>query len=323
MNDNSGSGVARGTGAGRERFSQQDSALERPRFDDGEISLLDVARLLWRHKTLILTATILCGVIGAAGAYLITPTYRAEVLLSPVEPDGPKANLGGLASQLGAFASLAGVSGSKGSEKEEALATLQSRLLTDTFVTEENLLPILFADKWDAAKQGWKTSDPKKIPTLWDANKLFTKSIRQVVQDRKTNLVTLAIVWKDPKIAAAWANDLVRRTNLYLRSKAITRSNTNIDYLKDQLTKTSVVEIHQALNSLIEDEIKKVMLAQGTEEYAFSVVDPAVVPEEISSPKHALIALGGAVLGFLVSAMVAMIRSSKRLDLPISEGSEL
>lgn len=322
MNDNPSLGSAPGTGAKREGLSRQDYALKQPHFNDDEISLLDVAQLLWRHKSLILTATILCGVIGAAGSYLITPTYRAEVLLSPVEPDGPKANLGGLASQLGAFASLAGVSGGKGSEKEEALATLQSRLLTDTFVSEEHLLPILFADKWDAAKQGWKTSDPKKIPTLWDANKLFTKSIRQVVQDRKTSLVTLNIVWEDPKVAAAWANDLVRRTNLYLRSKAITRSNTNIDYLKDQLTKTSVVEIHQALNSLIEDEIKKVMLAQGTEEYAFSVVDPAVVPEERIAPKRTLITLGGAVLGFLVSAMLAMIRSSMRLDQPNSDGSK-
>lgn len=311
MNDNFRPAFPRRTSRTNERFSTQDFAVDESRFDDHELSLLEIAQQLLQHKLLIAVSTILCGLVAAVGAFLITPTYRAEVLLSPVDPDGPKSNLGGLASQLGAFASLAGINSAKGSEKEEALATLQSRLLTDTFVEEKNLLPILFSSKWDSARQAWKSSSVKDQPTLWDANKLFTKTVRQVTQDRKTGLVTLAITWKDPQLAADWANELVRRTNLYLRSKAIARSNANIAYLQDQLTRNSMVEIHQAVNGLIEDEIKKVMFAQGTEEYAFAIVDPAVVPQERISPKRSLITVGGLVLGFLLSAIFALLRQQK------------
>ena len=280
---------------------------------DDELSLSDLFAYLWSYRLLIVATTLLTGALAATVSLLMTPVYHAEVLLSPVEQDGPKANLGGLANQLGAFASLAGLSGGN-SDKDESIATLQSRSLTDTFVQEKNLLPILFANRWDAQRQTWKSQDPKKIPTLWDANKLFKKKIRMVTPDRKTGLVTLTIDWTDPVQAADWANDLARRTNLYLRSKAIARSNANIADQQDQLTKTSVVEIHQAVNSLIEQEIKKVMLAQGTEEYAFKVVDPAVVPEERASPKRTLITLGGLVLGFIIGAVIAVLLASRRRE---------
>ncbi|MDB5988130.1 MAG: G-rich domain on putative tyrosine kinase [Nevskia sp.] len=313
MNDKIESNVSGGTPQTPSGYLAPHSGRAADVRTDDELSLVDLVRYLLNYKQLIFATTLLCGLVAAIVSLLMTPVYRAEVLLSPVEQEGPKANLGGLMNQLGAFASLAGI-GSGGSDKDESIATLQSRSLTDTFVQEKNLLPILFARKWDTQKQSWKSQDPKEIPTLWDANKLFLKTIRKVVQDRKTGLVTLTIDWKDPKLAADWANDMVRRTNLYLRSKAIARSTTNINYLQDQLTKTSVVEIHQAVNSLIEQEIKKVMLAQGTEEYAFKIVDPAVVPEERTSPKRTLITLGGLVLGFLIGAMIAIGRSSRKIE---------
>jgi uncharacterized protein involved in exopolysaccharide biosynthesis len=67
-----------------------------------------------------------------------------------------------------------------------------------------------------------------------------------------------------------------------------------------------VVELRQALYTLIETEIKKVMIAQGSEEYAFKVIDPARVAEEKSSPRRALITLVGAFAGLMLGIVIAL-----------------
>ncbi len=63
---------------------------------------------------------------------------------------------------------------------------------------------------------------------------------------------------------------------------------------------------------LIENETKNSMLASGRPEYAFTVVDSASVPELRLSPKRALIAIGGLLLGFLLGSLIALARELRR-----------
>ena len=42
-----------------------------------------------------------------------------------------------------------------------------------------------------------------------------------VDEDKKSGLITLSITWKDPQVAANWANDLVKQLNEQLREQAI------------------------------------------------------------------------------------------------------
>jgi uncharacterized protein involved in exopolysaccharide biosynthesis len=83
-------------------------------------------------------------------------------------------------------------------------------------------------------------------------------------------------------------------------------SSRNVAYLNKQISQTSSVEIQKALYNLIESETKTLMLANARAEYAFRVVDPAVVPEVRNSPKRTLMVLSGIVLGFLAGALLAL-----------------
>ena len=47
------------------------------------------------------------------------------------------------------------------------------------------------------------------VPTEKKQLKL-SKSILSVVEDKKSGLINLSISWKDPEVAADWANDLVK-----------------------------------------------------------------------------------------------------------------
>ena len=200
--------------------------------------------------------------------------------------------------------------------KAEAIATLQSEALTERYITENNLLPILYRRKWDAAAQAWKTNDPDERPTLWKANQYFDKHVRTVELNGKTGLITMTITWKDPKLAAQWANDLVKLTNQYMRDKAIREAERNIAYLQEQASKDNVVELRAAIYQLMESETKKEMLAKGSDEYGLKVIDPATVPEKMSYPQRALWISAGAALGLVIGTVVAVLRHLLRTAAP-------
>jgi uncharacterized protein involved in exopolysaccharide biosynthesis len=267
---------------------------------------MGVATEFWRLRLrILLVACILAGA-GFSYGYLAPKQYDATVMISPVLEDSSTARLGGLgslAAQYGGLASLAGINLPGRARKDEALAVLQSELLTQRYISENNLLQVLYSDEWDGVNRRWTSSDP---PTLWKAYRLFDKRIRKVSEDRKSGLVILSIRWTDAATAARWANDLVRLTNSYLREKAIDESERNIKYLNEQATKNNIVEVQKAIASLLQDEINRQMLARGRDEYALKVIDPAFVPEKASSfgPKRlAAIGFATAVFGALLMLM--------------------
>ncbi|MBK8161610.1 MAG: hypothetical protein IPK65_00210 [Gammaproteobacteria bacterium] len=276
------------------------------RNDDEEIDLADIWRALAAGRAVIGAITSVCIAAAVAVAFLMAPVYRAETLLAPVESSDKSASP---ILQFGALEGFAGIGlgGGSGGDSAEALATLTSRVFTDAFIREEKLMPVLYADRWDAARKGWKEGE--EPPTAWDAYRLFDRNVRFVNKDVKTGLVTLAIEWRDPDSAALWANRLVQRINAERRAEAIREAETSISYLKEQLAETSLVEMQQAIYQLIESKIRKIMVAKSLDEYAFRVIDPAVPPQEYSSPRRVPIIILGLVFGLIVSAVVVLVRA--------------
>jgi uncharacterized protein involved in exopolysaccharide biosynthesis len=234
--------------------------------------------------------------------------YEAITVLSPALDEAASSRMGGLgalASQYGGLASLAGLSVGSGGKREESIATLQSELLTERYIEENDLLPVLYASQWDSHSKKWKST---KVPTVWKANRDFKRRIRDVTDEKKTGLVYLTIKWNDPDLAAQWANDLVKLTNSYLRSKAIQEAERNIAYLNEQAAKTDIVEARRAIYSLLQDEINKQMVARGREEYALKVLDPAVSPEKPTSFGPPTLAALGLLVGFFAAMLFILAR---------------
>jgi uncharacterized protein involved in exopolysaccharide biosynthesis len=285
------------------------------RFDDDAITLRDLLQEIRASKVVLCSLIAACTLAGVAIGLTADREYEASTVLLPVTDDntGRGGGLSALASQYSGLASLAGINllGSASGRKDEAIAILQSELLTERYIRDNDLLPVLYAKKWDPIAQKWRSADPKKIPTLWKANRDFRK-IRGILDDKKANMVVLKITWKNPQQAAKWANDLVRITNSYLRDKAIQEAEQNIAYLNEQAAKTTVVEAQKSIFSLLETEINKEMLARGREEYALKVVDPAFVPEKPSSAGPVLLALLGFGLGCTAAVLVAFGRKVLR-----------
>jgi uncharacterized protein involved in exopolysaccharide biosynthesis len=112
-------------------------------------------------------------------------------------------------------------------------------------------------------------------------------------------LVSLQIDWRDRVEAAAWANELVERLNAEMQARALAKANASLGYLEKELAASSVVETRDAINRLIESQIKTRMVANTTREYAFRVVDRAMAPDADDPvwPVKSLFFLCGPLLG--------------------------
>ncbi|HCU53927.1 MAG TPA: hypothetical protein DIC36_06500, partial [Gammaproteobacteria bacterium] len=214
--------------------------------------------------------------------------------------------------QYSDLAALAGInlSGNADAQTQRALATLKSRALTQSFMKEAGVLQVMYSSMWDEKTKTWKdtswfgSSDKPAGPSMEGAYRAFD-GIRTVQFDRKTNLTTVIIDWGDPKLAAQWANQLVKHVNAKLQGDAIKDAERNIDYLRKQLAKNATVEIQQASYNLIEAQMKTIMVASTREDYAFKVIDPAVVPEQKLKPSRRLVVMVGFILG-LMAGMAAV-----------------
>lgn len=269
-------------------------------------NLIDYWRVIYNYRsTVLFVATIMIS-ISTLFAVLSTPIYRTEILLSPAQEDETSSSA---LAQLGGLASIVGLNFGSGGSTEESLAVLKSKAFLDQFIKDKELLPILFKKKWDSEAHHWKVNDSEDIPSIRDAYEFFTKYIFSTSTAKDSGLVTVSLEWSDPKLIAAWANELINRLNDHQRRGAIAEGQKSIEYLEKQLRETSVVEMQQTLYRLIESETQKMMIANVREEYAFKVIDPAVVPEKKVKPKRAIIITLGGFTGLMLGIFLAFFRS--------------
>lgn len=277
--------------------------------EDRDIDLRVVVAQLWERRLWIVGCVVVFTAIFAAIAFTMTPVYRAKTVLMAADWDAGGLSTLGARGQLGGLASLMGLGlGGKADQTQEALAVLASRGFTEAFIRDEQLMPKLFADRWDAGKQQWK-GDPAKAPTLADGFVFFDKSVRKITEDRKTNLITLRIDWHNREEAAHWANELIRRLNAEMRSRAIERTNASIGHLNKELAATEAIDTRAAINRLIEAQINQRMFATVTQEYALRTVDRAMTPDlsDKVRPKRALLLAAGIAAGFVVGVLVILL----------------
>jgi uncharacterized protein involved in exopolysaccharide biosynthesis len=239
--------------------------------------------------------TILCTGLAVAYALYVPEVFKAETLLAPAQEE--KSSASSALGQFGGLAAMAGVTIPSDSNIERVLATLETRVFLRKFIEEKKLLPVIFEDFWDAASNSWKLQVGQEAFIQEDGISPLREAV-EVDQD-KSGLITLSISWKNPQVAAQWANDLVKQLNEQLREQAIADSQKRVGYLEQELAKTTLQDMRAVLYNLLESEKQKAMLANVNEDFALEVIDPAVAPETREKPKRKLIvALGGVCGGF-------------------------
>lgn len=302
------------------------------RYPDDEIDLRELFLTLWRGKWIILATTVAFAAAGVFYALSQPNIYQASVLLAPTQEEGA-AN--GISGQLGGLASLAGINLGGGGANKTVMAkeVLKSRaFLTDFIHRHDLVVPLMATKAWDMSENQWvidrelyspsnnqwRTNEDGEVlePTDWDMVNKFKASHLSISENKENGMVTLSVKSQSPPVAKAWADMLVKDINEHMRQQDVRESEARIAYLEEKLSETNIAGMQQVFYQLIESETRTVMLANARDEYIFKTVDPAVIPQEKSSPKRALIAIVavmlGGMLGTFLVFVIAFIRNTRK-----------
>ena len=294
---------------------------------DNEIDLRELWHVIWSGKWIIIGVTTIFVIALIIYAFSLPNIYKAKAILAPASSESSVSGLDALAGQFGGLASMAGLNlgGSTMDKTALALEIIQSRSFVERFIAKHQLLiPLMASDNWDVStntlvldeelyntktKQWIRAVSAPKTPkpSPWEAYKEFVELL-SVSQDKTTSLVTLEIEHYSPTIAKQWLIWLIEDINNYVRDQDEKEAQASIEYLLVQLQKTQVNNMEAVFYELIEEQTKNMMLTQVKAEYVLKTIDPSQVPDEKASPKRALIVILGAILGFVLSLLIVLIR---------------
>ncbi|NDW23199.1 Wzz/FepE/Etk N-terminal domain-containing protein [Alteromonas hispanica] len=293
------------------------------------VDLLEAINAIWDKKYSIIFITIFSTLLVLLYSLSLPKVYKSEVLLSPVtDSEGNGLNL--LAGQLGGLATLAGVNlgTTSGNKATIALEILQSRSFISEFINSNNLKPqIMAAEGWDserdellfdnsvyiAEKQRWvRKSQSLKTeePSDFEVYDKFIEQHLSVLQEKDTGLVKVAVTHFSPFFARSTVKKIVEALNDRIRTNDVQDAENSITYLKDALDSTGLADMKNVFYQLIEKQVQTMMLAKIRHEYAFKVIDPAVIPEKEEGPKILLICTVMGLLTFLLVVSYIVVKQS-------------
>jgi LPS O-antigen subunit length determinant protein (WzzB/FepE family) len=291
---------------------------------DDEIDLRELFGVLWAGKIKIIAITAVFAVASVIYALSVPNQYKATALLAPAQSDG--GGLSGALGQLGGLASLAGVSLGAGKSDEAQIAQeiMKSWSYIEAFIAKNNIAVEVYAadgwnkgsntlemdnDAYDAEANEWLIEDETGAigpPSSWALFEAFNQKL-SVSEDKKSGLVSVSIEYYSPLIAKQWVDMYVESINRFMQQRQVTKVSRNVEYLQEQIGKTSVAEMQEVFYSIIEEQTKNKMLAEASPDYVFVAVGPSMVPEQKSQPKRALICILGTLLGGMLSVLLVLV----------------
>lgn len=310
---------------------QQQSQSNHSVTEDDEIDLTELLMVIWRGKWKIVFISLAFAAVAAFYALSLSNIYRSSVLLMPNTQEQSAGGLGGLASQFGGLASLAGINlGSGGTDKTGyALQVIKSREFLYNFIQQNDLkLEVMAVDGWDRGSDTYSynpdvydhntkqwvrdVSAPyQPEPSLHETYEEFLKQNLSVSQDKENGMVTIAIQHFSPHRAQQLVEKLTEALNETIKQQDLEEATRSIEYLEKELKNTTESGMQTMFYQLIEQQQQTLMLTKVRSDYVLKVVDKAIIPEDKFKPKRAFIVILGGIVGGIVSIFLVLVLSFK------------
>ncbi|MFT5224900.1 MAG: hypothetical protein ACI8XX_000647 [Polaribacter sp.] len=280
--------------------------------------LLKYMHQLLRYKYRIATLAIVGAGIVFGLSWLIDDRFSAEATIAiniSEAPGGvqPKNYRG--ANTIGAIEYDFIIDGSQSNERDRHLARMESFGFISWFITQQNLLPWLYARDWDEGNKKWKEGTE---PDMREAVKALKTKTLYISIDKKTDLINIRMTAGLPDRAAYLANEFVQAFNLYVRNLEAEELKNRRLYLERRLTEVSNTEIHRSIYRLLEAQLAVESLINARANYPLEMIQPATEPLFESHPnrkKWTAFALIGLVFIGIAGVFTIALVSGLRRDL--------
>lgn len=265
------------------------------------LSIFEILDFVIYRKFYLAFIILVFAVASIVYSSSIDTTYKSEVILYPSDNTGSNPNIQGLPSFIG-------LNFDESSSSVKNMAILQSKDFLIKFIKDNDLPKIIFAEQWDEKRDSWLHEKPSVI----EAYNKFIKNFF-VVEENKTNgLVTLAIISRNPETSSYLANELVSSLNEFIRLKDLEEIKKNLDFLNSKLKEEANIYSKNYISQLLQTETTRLMKANSSQDYAFTVIDPAMTPSKKYAPSRLKILVSSIFLSlvicFIILAGEAIIR---------------
>ena len=266
----------------------------RQELHDDEINLLDLVKVLLRHKGFIIRFVLVVTIGTAIVALLMTKVYESRAVIAPVIPVEEQG--GGMSAVAAQF----GIITPQSSNLSEIVGLLKSDVLMQRVMEKGKFRGVLFdKDDLEGLSENEKT---------WEGIRLLKEDILAVKERKKENTIDISARYKDPAIAQSIAATTLNELTDYMTAEAKRVASANMRHLETQIVNAADPFVRQKIYSLIAQQIETAMMAEAKENFAFKVIDPPRVPDKKVKPKRVLMV----VLAFVVSLFLGILLAFMR-----------
>jgi uncharacterized protein involved in exopolysaccharide biosynthesis len=288
---------------------------------EGLIDLNESFQALVLNKKFLLICSTFFVLLSSFYALMLPNIYTSETTFRATVESNQAFNQynAGFSSMLGI------ITKSNNADLDLALATFESKKLVSRLMKKESFLPDLMAAKrwnssndtieydeslYDVNSKKWLrkvSSQFSKKPSSQEAIHYFLEAAN-ITQDESNNTLTLKVSHISPTVARNWSEWIIGEINLIIASTKINEAEASIDYLNKKILTTPYPELKTMFYELIKESTKYVMLANIKTEYALTIIDPPLISELPSGPKHLSIIFLGFLIGFSLSILIILVR---------------
>ena len=144
-------------------------------------------------------------------------------------------------------------------------------------------------------------------PSYLEAYKTYLSQV-SIDSDEFSNLITISVEHISPVFAKELLELIINEADELLRNKDLQESSAAIAFLNNEIPKSSLVSMKDAINMLVQSQLQKQMLSKVNKEYILKVVEPPFIPEVKSKPRRSIICILGTLLGGLLAILWVLMR---------------
>lgn len=258
----------------------------------GELSILDIIRILWKRKIIILICMVVFVGVTVIVASTMKPVYEAKAIIAPV---GQQQAFSPVVSTI---TTQMGLSPGQTTNVAEIINLLQSNILREKVITKYKLTPVLFGDEVIRLK----TEDEKMWASLRFLQKALKINFRQ-----KDNIIEITMQIDRPYEAAKIIEYTLAELNDHMSNEAKRVAKTNKKYLESILSDTFDPFIKNKIYNLIAQQIEASMMAEVKENFAFKIIDPPKIPDRRIKPNKSVMVGISFILSLMLGVFIAFV----------------
>ena len=280
--------------------------------------------LIWLEKLKILYITSFFSVFFILYSLSIENTYISQSILKVNNEDNNSL------SEYSGLASMAGIDLGGGGGKN-SIDDLEAVLMSRNFVNHltsfdgviinimaaksfdpESQKIIIDEDEYSTVLQEWVRDVDypfEPLPSPIEVHEVYVDKLVSIVVEEKEQFIRLSVEHVSPIFAKEFLDLMIKELNSIMRQRDLRDSSNALKYLKEQLADTPQVEIRNAINDLVKNELRTQMTTKINEDYVLTKLEDPFIPLEKSNPKRSLIVILGTILGFFVGLSFVIIRN--------------